>query len=55
MPAAHIGPGARIAAGVTVGPYAVVGAGARVEGSLARAVVWAGATAHAGDTDAIVT
>lgn len=50
-----IGPGAVIAAGVTVGPYAVVGAGAHVQRSLTRTVVWAGATALTGDTDAIVT
>ncbi|MDB4964297.1 MAG: Nucleotidyl transferase [Myxococcales bacterium] len=50
-----IGTRAVIAAGVTVGPYAVVGDGARVERSIARTVVWANATASAGDTDAIVT
>jgi len=42
-----IGAGARVAAGCTVGPYAIVGDGARVERSLARAIVWAGATADA--------
>ena len=34
--------GAVIGAGVTVGPYAVVGEGARVERSITRTVVWAG-------------
>jgi NDP-sugar pyrophosphorylase family protein len=37
--------GAVIGADVTVGPYAVVGEGARVERSIDRTVVWAGATA----------
>lgn len=39
--------GAVIGANVTVGPYAVVGEGASVERDLARAVVWARATANA--------
>jgi NDP-sugar pyrophosphorylase family protein len=43
----HIGAGAVIGASVTVGPHAIVGDGARVERSLARAIVWAGATADA--------
>jgi len=51
----RIGAGATIAPGVTVGPYAVVGDGARVERSIARTVVWAGATAAAGDDEPIVT
>jgi NDP-sugar pyrophosphorylase family protein len=38
---------AMIGEGVTVGPYAVVGEGARVERSIERTVVWAGATANA--------
>jgi acetyltransferase-like isoleucine patch superfamily enzyme len=37
--------GAQIGPGVTVGPYAVVGEGARVERSIERTVVWAGALA----------
>ena len=46
--------GASIAA-VTVGPYAVVGPGARVERSIERTVVWAGATADASNAgEAIV-
>ncbi|HTR53983.1 MAG TPA: NDP-sugar synthase [Kofleriaceae bacterium] len=43
----RIGAGAAIAAGCTVGPYAIVGDGARVERDLARAIVWARATADA--------
>ena len=43
----RIGAGAVIGPDVTVGPHAVVGDGARVERSLARAIVWAGATADA--------
>ena len=43
----HVAAGATIDAGVTVGPYAVVGAGAHVRRSLARTVVWAGAIADA--------
>ena len=39
--------GATIAANVTVGPYAVVGAGARIERSIEQTVVWAGAVANA--------
>ena len=46
----RIGARARIAADVTVGPYAVVGEGARVERSIAHAVVWAGAVADAANT-----
>ncbi|MGE0402095.1 MAG: sugar phosphate nucleotidyltransferase [Kofleriaceae bacterium] len=46
---------AHVGADVTVGPYAVVGEGARVERSIERTVVWANAVARAGDTDAIVT
>jgi NDP-sugar pyrophosphorylase family protein len=46
---------ARIAAGVTVGPHAVVGEGARVERSITRTVVWAGATAASGDPGPIIT
>ena len=42
----RIAAGARIGA-VTVGPYAVVGEGARVDRDLAHAVVWAGAVADA--------
>lgn len=45
-----------IGEGVTVGPYAVVGEGARVERSIAHTVVWPGATADASNTgDTIVT
>ncbi|HEY1558679.1 MAG TPA: NDP-sugar synthase [Kofleriaceae bacterium] len=52
----RIGAGAHVAAGVTVGPYAVVGDGARVERDLARAIVWPGATADASNSaDPIVT
>jgi mannose-1-phosphate guanylyltransferase len=51
-----IAAGAVIAGGVTVGPHAVVGEGARVERSLADAVVWAGAVADASNAgEAIVT
>lgn len=39
--------GAVVDGPVTVGPFAVVGEGARVERDLARSVVWAGATANA--------
>ena len=47
--------GAIIGAGVTVGPYAVVGEGARVERSITRTVVWAGAVAGADDSGSIIT
>ena len=41
---------------VTVGPYAVVGEGARVERDITRTVVWAGATANATNAgESIVT
>ena len=50
-----IGARAVIAAGVTVGPYAVVGDHARVERSIAHTVVWANATAAPGDSEPIVT
>ena len=47
---------ARIDANVTVGPHAVVGEGARVARSIARTIVWAGATADASNaTETIVT
>jgi len=47
--------GASIGA-VTVGPFAVVGRGARVERSIERTVVWAGARADASNTgESIVT
>jgi mannose-1-phosphate guanylyltransferase len=47
--------GAVIEANVTVGPYAVVGEGARVARSLEHAIVWAGATADASNAgDAVV-
>jgi NDP-sugar pyrophosphorylase family protein len=46
-----IGAGARIAADVTVGPYAIVGDGARIERSIARTIVWAGALADASNAD----
>ncbi len=51
-PKARIVEPVRICAGatigaVTVGPFAVVGEGARVERDIARTVVWAGATADA--------
>jgi mannose-1-phosphate guanylyltransferase len=42
-----IGAHAQIAGAVTVGPYAVVGDGARIERSIARTVVWNGAVADA--------
>jgi mannose-1-phosphate guanylyltransferase len=48
--------GAVVAGNVTVGPYAVIGEGARVERSIERTVVWAGATAHASNLgESIVT
>jgi mannose-1-phosphate guanylyltransferase len=48
--------GATIAGAVTVGPYAIVGEGARVERDITRTVVWAGATADAGNAaEQIVT
>jgi hypothetical protein len=41
---------------VTVGPYAVVGESARVERSIERTVVWAGAIANASNVgESIVT
>jgi NDP-sugar pyrophosphorylase family protein len=47
--------GVVIGANVTVGPYAVIGEGARVTRSLARAIVWAGATADdSNDGEAVV-
>jgi mannose-1-phosphate guanylyltransferase len=46
-----IGTGARIDADVTVGPYAVVGAGAHVARSIERTVVWDGAVADASNAD----
>ena len=47
---------AMIGEGVTVGTYAVVGEGARVERSIERTVVWAGATANASNAgEPIVT
>ena len=49
-----IAAGASIAGDLTVGPYAVVGEGARIERSIARTVVWAGAVAAAGADDSIV-
>ncbi len=49
-----IGAMAYIADGVTVGPYAVVGAGARVERSITRTVVWAGAVASAEEAGPII-
>jgi len=45
-----VGAGACIDAEVTVGPYAVVGAGARVARSVERTVIWDGATADAGNS-----
>ncbi len=42
-----LGAGAIIDAGVTVGPFAILGDGARASRSLTRTVVWAGATADA--------
>ncbi len=50
-----IGAMAQICDGVTVGPYAVVGPGARVERSITRTVVWAGAVASADDAGPIIT
>jgi NDP-sugar pyrophosphorylase family protein len=51
-----IGVRAVIDAGVTVGPYAVVGDGARVARSIERTVVWPGATADALNAgDAVVS
>jgi NDP-sugar pyrophosphorylase family protein len=47
---------AYVGEGVTVGPYAVVGEAARVERSIERTVVWAGATANAANAgEQIVT
>nr|HEX4313887.1 NDP-sugar synthase [Kofleriaceae bacterium] len=51
-----IGAGARVDAGVVVGPYAVLGDGARASRSIARTVVWAGATANASNAgESVVT
>jgi NDP-sugar pyrophosphorylase family protein len=51
----HIGAGARVDA-VSVGPDAVVGAGAHVTRSITRTVVWGGATADASNAgESIVT
>jgi NDP-sugar pyrophosphorylase family protein len=48
--------GATVSGAVTVGPFAVVGEGARVERDVTRAVVWAGATANASNVgESIVT
>jgi NDP-sugar pyrophosphorylase family protein len=48
--------GATIAANVTVGPYAIVGEGARVERSITRTIVWAGAVASAANaSETIIT
>jgi len=55
VPPVKIGACAEIAAGVTVGPYAIVGDHARVERSITRTVVWAGAVAAPGDAESIVT
>ncbi|MGE0868642.1 MAG: sugar phosphate nucleotidyltransferase [Kofleriaceae bacterium] len=44
VPPVKIGTGAQIAAGVTVGPYAIVGTGARVERSISRTVMWSDGT-----------
>ena len=51
-----IGAGARSDGDLTVGPYAVVGAGARVARSIAQTVVWDGAVAEASNAgERIVT
>ncbi len=51
-----IGAGAIIDAALTVGPFAIVGDGARVSRSITRTVVWAGATANAANAgESIVT
>jgi NDP-sugar pyrophosphorylase family protein len=60
-PKARIVEPVRICAGatigaVTVGPYAVIGEGARVERDITRTVVWAGATADASNAgESVVT
>jgi NDP-sugar pyrophosphorylase family protein len=52
----HIGASAVITANITVGPYAIVGDGARVERSIARTIVWPAAVANASNaSDSIVT
>jgi len=50
-----IGAGASVAAGVTVGPRAVVGDGACIRASIADTVVWAGANVDAPAVDPVVT
>lgn len=50
------GPGARVARGSTAGPCAVLGAGSRIDGNatVARSVLWPGATVRTDIRDAVV-
>jgi NDP-sugar pyrophosphorylase family protein len=48
--------GATVSGAIAVGPFVVIGEGARVERDIARSIVWAGATANASNADeSIVT
>jgi NDP-sugar pyrophosphorylase family protein len=55
VPPVKIGTAAAIDAGVTIGPNAIIGDGARVRASVANAVVWAGAVVDAPPTEPVVT
>ena len=47
--------GAKVGPNITIGPYAVIGEGSRVDRSLERTVVWANATVGADNSDTIIT